>query len=463
MAAYESRNDRKNRVVIRKQNSLTLTFWALIMILVLLVYDGALRKWAAPDYERYIYLVKDFILLAAVFLASYGRAWSIKSLYLPKLFLIPFSIYGFYVVFEILNPALPSTLVGIWGLKNHLFYSLLAFTLLASGLSLGLLFEALRKLLPWIVVPVCFVALAQTVSSTDSWLNNPVRGGEFYVSAMANNLVRTSATFSYITGFAWYLQVVTLICVLLLLRCVKRDWVLSTCLVLLLVSVPTNGSRAVIVFLTVSIPLLVAAAWMTNLLETVRIVRISVVLIILGSLSYLAFPEAWGAIIHRFVSSSSVPGDSARYWTIFTNAFIFFDVAGPFGFGVGSASQAAPFLVPSVSPYSWLPSGIGTLGFEEESGRLVLELGVVGWAISFAFRLSMVILSLKILSKAQTSDSKWAAAMGLPLVLYATYVGQGIFAPPIGMASFWFGVGLLLMAWREGGDVGLLKQKPQHI
>ena len=119
---------------------------------------------------------------------------------------------------------------------------------------------------------------------------------------------------------------------------------------------------------------------------------------------------------------------------------------------MGAASQAAPFLVSDLDPYSWLPTGIAALGFEEESGRLVLELGVLGWGLGLSFRIALVLLSIKILLTTRDRDGQLAAAMALPIMLYAAYVGHGIFAPPMGSAFFWFGVGLLLLASRTKTD-----------
>lgn len=425
------------------------TLWLSILFLVLLVYDGAIRKWLLPSHERYVYLLKDVVLLSTVSLMLLSRKWSLNDFRLPRVFLIPFFLYSLYVVTTALNPKLPNFLVGVWGIKNHLFYSLIAFAMVLSGRKVFEVLDSVRRLLPWIVFPVCAVALVQTLSPVDSLWNDPVRGGQFYVANMANNLVRTSATFSYITGFAWYLQGMTLLAAALLFRKKELDWLLILCGTMLLIALPTNGSRSVIVVLAASCLILVSTLWASGVTRTAQVVKIGFGLCVLGLLTYVAFPDAWGGLIHRFLTSHTTPGDSSRYWTIFTNAFVFFDLSGPFGFGAGAASQAAPFLAPNMAPYSWLPPGIGARGFEEESGRVVLELGVTGWALSMLLRAALVLLSIRLLAKARQLDIKLAAGVALPIMLHAAYVGSGVFAPPVGAAFFWFGVGLLLMGWRE--------------
>jgi hypothetical protein len=429
--------------------AMRMALWLSILFLGLIVYDGAIRKWLFINHERYVYLLKDLTLLGVASLILLSRRWSLNDFKLPKIFLIPFLLYSLYVLIQALNPKLPNFLVGVWGIRNHLFYSLIAFAMVFGGLKISEVFDLTRRLLPWIVLPVCAVALLQTVSPMDSWLNDPVRGGQFYVSNMANNLVRTSATFSYITGFAWYLQAMALFTIALLFRSKGLDWLVILCVTMLLIALPTNGSRSVMLVFGASLLILISALWFFGMIKTLQVAKIAAGLSILGLLSYVAFPDAWGALIHRFLSSHTTPGDSARYWTIFTNAFVFFDLSGPFGFGPGTASQAAPFLVPNLAPYSWLPPGIGARGFEEESGRLVLELGVVGWILSLSLRTALVVLSIRLLVIAKHPDIKLAAAIALPVMLHAAYVGNGVFAPPVGSAFFWFGVGLLLVGWRE--------------
>ncbi len=436
-------------ISINTNLAMRMALWLSILFVALLVYDGAIRKWLLPSHERYVYLLKDLVLLGMVSLILLSRRWTLNDFRLQKIFLIPFLLYSLYVLTQALNPKLPNMLVGVWGIKNHLFYSLITFSLLYSGLKVSEVFDAVRRLLPWIVLPVCAVALVQTVSPADSVWNDPVRGGQFYVASMANNLVRTSATFSYITGFAWYLQATTLLAVALFFRGNRFDWLLMLWVTILLIALPTNGSRSVFVVLGASLSILICALWHSKMITTLQIVKIVSGFCILALLSYVVFPDAWDALIHRFLTSYTTPGDSARYWTIFTNAFSFFDLSGPFGFGAGAASQAAPFLAPNLAPYSWLPPGIGARGFEEESGRVVLELGVIGWGLSMSLRIALVLLSVRLLVLARSPDTKLTAAIALPITLHATYVGSGVFAPPVGAAFLWFGVGLLLMGWRE--------------
>lgn len=149
-------------------------------------------------------------------------------------------------------------------------------------------------------------------------------------------------------------------------------------------TLPATGSRSVIVVAAFSAVVMLFAALASRLIGTRMAIRIVVVLAILGAISLQTQDAAWVALQQRADQASY--DASQRTFSAFTNAFSLFDTAGFFGFGSGSANLGSPALAKGLAPFSWLPAG---LNFEEESGRLVLELGMFGWLISLAMRVSL--------------------------------------------------------------------------
>ena len=129
-----------------------------------------------------------------------------------------------------------------------------------------------------------------------------------------------------------------------------------------------------------------------------------------------------------------------------TNAFDYFEISGFLGFGAGSANLGAPALAKDVAPFSWLPVGNQ---FEEESGRIVLELGIFGWLLSLVLRLALLAWAARLVFKGQTRAVRAAGVLALPVMAIGAYVGNGVFAPPIGAAYYWFCVAVLAMAQFE--------------
>lgn len=420
----------------------------LLGFLVLLIYDGALRKWFFQGGERFIFILKDGMIVASLALALLVH-YKKRLIHFPKLVWIPFAAYMIYVVLEAFNPKLPNFWVALWGIKSHLLYGSLILIVPAVSGGLRQLFDGLGSVFPWLVVPVCLIAMVQNYSPEYGLINIAVRGNDEMSWPLTNNRVRSSGTFSFITGFTWFLQAAILTGLFMLVRQQKSSCTLIVSLLFLFIALPTNGSRSVIIIVAVTIVMMLASFILAKQLDRSVFLKYVAMLGVFITISYVVIDNAWAGLIDRFLYSYLTPGDSARYYTAFTNAFEFFELAGWFGFGTGSTSQAAPFLVGSVERHSWLPAVIRGYGFEEESGRLVIELGIFGWIISLAFRLSIFACALFMVLKGRTAESRGAAILALPTMALGIYVGSGIFAPPIGAAFYWFCVALLVMAWNE--------------
>src|SRR6266446_9913503 len=100
---------------------------ALFGVFVLLVFEGALRKWALPGAQAQIYLLKDAILLAVYlgFMLDNRRTLPAPAgTGLIKIVLVLGFVWG---CIEVLNPNSPSILVGVMGLKSYVLYAPIAF------------------------------------------------------------------------------------------------------------------------------------------------------------------------------------------------------------------------------------------------------------------------------------------------------------------------------------------------
>jgi len=419
--------------------------WGLGLFLLLLIYDGALRKWVLPDAEQILFIAKDAVLLGLLVYAMINRPRQ-KNAAMQPLALGFLIIYSIWVLLELGNWNLPSILVGIWGLKAHLLYASLILLLPLAFSNLDDLFRWLVKIYPWVVVPVCALAFVQLASPADSFINEQVRGGMDMISYFGEGgLVRVTGTFSYITGMATFVQA-TIVLGMGLFLAGARSRLFLVGLGFALAALPATGSRGVIAVAAASIVIMLFAALASRLIGTRMAIRIVVVMAILGAISLQTQDTTWVALQQRAGSAAETHGDTGRIFTAFTNAFSFFDTAGIFGFGSGSTNFGAPALVKDVAPFSWLPADIY---FEEESGRLVLELGIFGWLFSLAMRVALFFWSVKLALNGRTHTVRVAAVLALPVMALGMYQGNGVFAPPVGATYYWFCVALLAMAQYE--------------
>lgn len=415
------------------------------LFLLLLIYDGALRKWVLPGAEQILFIAKDALLFGLLVYAMLNRSRQKNAAMQPAARVL-FVLYAGWVLLESGNFNLPGILVGIWGLKAHLLYASLILLLPLAFSNLDDLFRALVRIYPWVVVPVCALAFVQLAAPADSFINQQVRGGMDMISYFGESgLVRITGTFSYITGMAAFVQATTVLGVGLFLGG-ARSRLFLVGLGFAVAALPATGSRGVIAVAAISASMMLIAALASRLIGMRMTVRIIAVIAILVAISLQAQDAAWVALQQRAESAAEMFGDTGRAFAAFTNAFVFFDVAGLSGFGSGSTNFGAFAFVTDVAPFSWLPAGIY---FEEESGRLVLELGMLGWLFSQAMRIALFFWSVRLAMKGLTRAARVAGVLALPVMALGMYQGNGVFAPPVGATYYWFCVALLAMAQFE--------------
>ena len=147
----------------------------LIIFLLLVTYDGAIRKWGFPASEQIIFLIKDLVI-AFMFLAvlfTIGFKNTILNSSVGILFLI---FYVAYSTMEIVNPNLPTIALAIWGLKSHILFISLLFILPAIFKNTSDLYIFIEQIYPWITIPVCILAIIQSIAGADSPINGYVQG-----------------------------------------------------------------------------------------------------------------------------------------------------------------------------------------------------------------------------------------------------------------------------------------------
>ena len=187
-------------------------YWrpALFGVFVLLVFEGALRKWVFPSAQAQIYLIKDVLVIGVYlgFIMDRRKGKSpIQDAAAVKALLIIAFVFG---CFEVLNPNSPSVLVGLNGLKVYFLYVPIAFIF-------PYLFQTKEQFLYWIrayilmAIPVAVLGFAQIAAGPASFLNTYVSHAEEEPAVLSTfgehfDLVRTSGTFSYISGYSCVLR-----------------------------------------------------------------------------------------------------------------------------------------------------------------------------------------------------------------------------------------------------------------
>jgi hypothetical protein len=413
-----------------------------------------------PGIEQLVFIVKDMLLAGILLLGLWPHRsrWRRQvSPVLPPYAKMPLALYVFWVLIEGANFNLPNLLVPIWGIKAHLLYAGIIILVPISFRSSDQLLRQVVKLYPWLVIPVCCVALLQLSSLDTSFINRSISdigAGTAYFGD--DRLVRVTGTFSYISGMSSFTLSVGLLGVALFVLGVRsRAFLLGLCSILALL--PATGSRSVVVVMAVGALLIFLAAVAARQIKFSQFVYAVIVGLVLFLLSLYLQGDAWSALHQR---ADMARGDHNRIFTVFTNAFHHAQSAGWLGFGAGSANYGSVALTKGIMPFSWLPMGAR---FEEESGRIMIELGMVGWFLSLAMRLAFLSWAIALIRGGLTKSIRSSAIIALPALALGFYQGNGVFAPPVGASYYWFCVAMLAMAQYENRQISLHRRSfPGH-
>ena len=413
--------------------------WVLGLLLFLLIYDGSIRKWLLPGAEQIVFIAKDALLVTALFLWLVLRGGKPLARLHPWVRLL-FALYAYWVLLRVFSTSLPNLAVGLWGVKSHLLYASILLFLPLAYPKLENLFAVLEKIYPWLVIPVCSLAFAQVLAPADSFLNQQVKEGTEGIAYFGEaGLVRVTGTFSYISGMAAFVQATCLLGMALYLGG-ARSRLFLVGLGFAFASLPVTGSRAVVAVVMLGAGIMLLAAMASGAVGLKTVVRVVFVLAVLGTISLYTQADIWTAFSQRVDSTRA---DENRSITAFTNAFDFMEGAGLTGFGTGSANLGAVALSGNVLPFSWLPFG-GV--FEEESGRIVIELGIIGWALSLGMRVGMLFWAGALTLTGGSRTVRAVGVLALPVMALGVQQGNGVFAVPLAAVYYWFCVALMAMA-----------------
>jgi hypothetical protein len=424
--------------------ALSVAYWrqATLAAVVLLVFEGALRKWVLPEAQAYLYWVKDFLLLGAYigFFATRGAALPVPQAQ-PLIVLLAMAVA--YGTLQMFNPALPSLTLAAVGWRSYFFYAPLLFLVPHLFRSSEQIYRGLRRY-ALLAIPIAALGVLQFYSPMDSVINTNVQheAGVGGVVGFGNvDRVRVGGTFSFVSGYAAYLLVVALLIAALV---AARGWrlrgnvALYGALVLTLAAMFATGSRAPVYLVILAAVFYAVVASAVGDLSLSSALRAGLGATIVAVTLWYFLSEPAGAFYGRAADT----GDTvSRLVSPFVEPFVILEEAGAAGFGIGAAHQSAAFLIGS--GYSWWTNGIVT---EAETSRVMLELGLLGFLLVFLFRALIALFALR---AALTLKSRPGRALALFLAFYlgVQIFGAVIFNPTANLL-YWFAAGLLFAICR---------------
>jgi len=376
-------------------------------ILYILVLEGIGRKWAFPQLNELIFFLKDFILLGAYvsYFFNSKHTFYHGQVY-RKQIIFPLALFLTWATVNAFNPALGSPIIGLFGLKNYLIYIPLIWLVPNLFDSKEQLYKFLRTYLI-LIIPMGVLGIIQFFSSPFSPINTYANETAIGVVSRFGNerYARITGTFSYIGTYQFYL--LNSLCFLLPLikyplqiksRLSILFWeviIWSEVGMIILQSFMTGSRTTVLISLGLVISFLFFAGGIELSSLFKKFFRFFLPLAVASFIIIVQYPEPIIAFTER-LSNQTWEESSWRITRKFEDP-VTFSQGQPFGgYGTGAAYQAVPF----IRKVFRLPQGeVLHVSPEVESGRIMIEIGWLGFILWYIIRLLLLFLLWQIYCK----------------------------------------------------------------
>ena len=417
-----------------KMSMLKKLFWVYFL---LLIFEGALRKWVLPQLSGPLLVVRDPIGLLIIWEAyrtqKWPREWSAVIGVLSALML----------ALGLLQLVIADNqwFIALYGLRSYLLPFPVA---LIMGSNLDE--EDLRKFGNWtilLLLPLTALEIAQYAAPTTSFLNvGAYQGSEQLTYALGH--IRASATFSYVVGPMSYIPL-ALAFILYGMANSKfaKKWLLSAGAGAVVLSIPIIGSRT-LVFLLASIIACLGLAAFFGVSQFVKSLQMIAALLVVSALvaRLPIFADATDTLLERFSQASTAEGSTEDSIIL----RVIHPVVGTIEESIGKSNWLGVGLGHGANAVSTLLTG--TQGFttgEEEFPRVINEFGLPAGLAYMMFRLLLgVMIIAKALSRAR--EHQPLAWLMVPLMFWTLVFG--VFEQPTEQGFMVMSVAFSLAALR---------------
>lgn len=339
--------------------------WAYFL---LLIFEGALRKWFLPSLATPLLLIRDPIALGLVFI-TWRRSLLPKNLYLAGMMLI-----GVVGIFTAVFLGHGNLSVALYGARILLIHFPLIFVMgrildREDVLKMG-------KATLWIAIPMAVLIAMQFYSPQSAWVNRGVGGnmeGAGFSGAMG--YFRPPGTFSFTNGNTLFFSFASCFIFYFWLNPKEISWpILIGATISLIAAIPFSISRGLTFSIGVTlIFLFVAISRKPKYMGKMLLGSIGIVIALVALNQTDSFQTSTQALFTRFENASKSEGGLEgtlvdRYLGGMIGAIIGSSELPFFGHGLGMGTNVGSIL---------LTGGTQYLISEGEWGRLIGELGLL--------------------------------------------------------------------------------------
>ena len=332
---------------------------------LLLLFEGALRKWFLPGLSQGLLVIRDPLVIWIYYLCYSKNIFPINNKYIKACFL--WTIISILLSF-LINQAHPLTIA--YGARTNLLHFPLIFVMgkVLSKQDIILFGKSFLVL----ALPMTWVVAQQFQGDRDD-IMNVAAGGTGYQLETSGGKVRASGTFTFVSGIVFfYCFSVAFIVYGFINKKIFPKWMLYLGTGATFLAMVTAGSRAVI---AESLQVVACFSFLAYFRPsefgkiTASVFGLSAIIVFLYSQVDL-FKEGVSFLSLRFEEAANVEGNPieayfVRYWDIIQAPYQFNKWTSFFGNGLGSATRAGAAL------------GGGYGGAELSWARPVMENGLL--------------------------------------------------------------------------------------
>ena len=349
-----------------------------LAIYCLVIFEGALRKWAFPQYQQIIFFLRDPLALCAMAIAYYTRLVTV-SRYLLVVVVMGAALTvmaGLQVIGYGYHP-----LAAAYGLRNYLLYALLAGVIAQTFTRYDLL--SIVRLTLYLGIPMAILSVAQYTSPASAAVNKSYSEGEIFT--VLDGVVRTTGTFTFTSGMACFLA--SMFSFLAIGFYCRGERPLPSLVPLLVIACATatmlavSGSRTAFTHagLTVATVMLAEMVRAPQHRRPHVLVSIPILIALLGAFMALVFPDSL-ALLWKRQTNSTAQGENffLRMLDMVFDGFSSIERTRVLGGGIGLLSPGGAALTGG-STFNSTEFGYA----EYEFPRVVIESGVLGLCYMF--------------------------------------------------------------------------------
>lgn len=393
--------------------------------LLLLVFEGALRKWIVPQLDAPLLIIRDPLVVLIYLEALRLRISFRNAFFIPNLVLAALTTL-FTLLFGLANP-----LIVFYGV--HADYLQIPLIFLMPQILNRDDVIAMGKFMLYASIPMAALVIFQFRSDPDSLVNKGALHTWY-------GTVRPSGTFSYIAGLvSYYAMVASYLFYGYLEPRVYKIWLVAATTCALLLVMACSGSRSCIV----SVGIVIGVAILCVVVRgkggagiTIAAVLIALSIPVLSTSK--VFTDGADQLTRRFEDAAANGEDTKGFVDRYANTMV-----GPlaaagsapmFGNGLGSGTNAASGLLRGDREF---------IGSEDEWGRLFFECGPIFGLLLIIFRVALTLAIAKFAYDAFCEDNI------LPVLIYSScglLVLNGQWGVPTTLGFAIFGSGLTLAA-----------------